>query len=194
MPDRFFYPFAALLIAAIIFTALSFSGTLREPVSREAIIRDGFSVEGEGLRALVASPGTQVSFETDANGLIMHAVLSAQTARNLAPPSAGIFIELGPEYEAAFKGRKLRVSALVKAGETLPTESFTFQYYAVGGGQSQEARFPVTNSYEPLSFDYVLPAKRQAPAADYVGIWPDIEGKNRTLYLKRIRVELIDKP
>lgn len=194
MPDRFFYPFAILLVAAIIFGALNMGGPLKaQSADPTKIIADGFSVSGNELRNVVNAPGTSVEYVLNSDGSVDHAIFSAHTSIEQAPPSAGIFFQLNPEYETAFGGKKLRVTVHAKAADDAPTDAFLFRYYTIEGSNSPMSWLSAPiEDYGDVSFEYTPAINEGEPKVDFVGIWPDETGTNRKLLVKSLSVKIAE--
>ncbi len=192
MSDRFFYPFIVLLVGAIIAGALYAGGPLKSPeVTPEQIAAKGFTASGEDLRRLVNAPGTTVNYALDSSGKASHAILSAHLSKAAAPPSAGVFAALGPNYEAAFGAKTLDVTVRAKAGGDNPSDRFLLQYFTASVGDSDEQIFPLSGQYEDYTIRYTTKAPKGDPGSDYVGIWPDIDGQKRTMDVERITVRVV---
>jgi len=191
MSDRFFYPFIVLLIGAIVSGALFAGGPLKSPgKTPEQILSAGLMVEGDDLRRFVNAPGTSVNFALDSAGKAAHAVLSAHLSKAAAPPSAGVFVTLGPDYEAAFGGKTLEVTVRAKAGGDNPSDRFLMQYFTASVGDSDEKVFPLTGQYQDYTVIFKTNPPRGEPGSDYVGIWPDMDGQKRTMDVQSISVKV----
>lgn len=154
---------------------------------------DGYTLEGDALRALVASPGTTVDYAQDQQLTGEYSIAAAHMLRREAPPSAGVFAELGPVYEAAFAENNLKITVRARAGKDRAAESFTVNYYSAGAGDSAPQTFAPTDEFQDYSFNFRPNAPRGDPGTDFVGIWPDVSGKSGTLEIERIRVEIVSE-
>lgn len=193
MSDRFFYPFVVLLIGAIIAAALFAGGPIRTPAKTPAqIVETGYEVQGEALRNLINSPGTTVNFALDNDGKVSNAVMAAHLGKAEAPPSAGVFVTLGPAYETAFGGKELEITVRAKAGAENPSETFTAQYFTSGTGDSRPEPMNLTGQYQDYSFTFTPKPSAGEPSADYIGIWPSLDGQKRTMDVESIRVKVLN--
>jgi len=194
MPDKLFYPFAVLIIGAMIVAAFMAGGAgLAVDVPSVDPETDGFTLEGDALRVLVASPGTTVDYAQDQQLTGEYSIAAAHMLRRDAPPSAGVFAELGPVYEAAFATKNLEITVRARAGRDRPAESFTVQYYSVGAGDSEAQTFMPTKEFQDFSFNFRPNAQRGDPGTDFVGLWPDVSGKSGALEIERIHVEIVSE-
>ena len=193
MSDRFFYPFIVLLVAAIVSGALFVGGPLRAPaLSAEQIESQGYLAEGEDLRGMVNSPGTSINFALNSEGKVSNAILSAHLTKAAAPPSAGVFVTLGPNYEKAFGGKKIQLTVRAKAGADNPSDSFAYQYFTAAVGDSPQQIFELTGEYEDDVITFNPRPPSGEPGSDYIGMWPDLTGNKRTMDLQSISVKVMD--
>lgn len=191
MSDRFFYPFIVLLIGAIVFAALYAGGPMKTAaLTPDEIAQQGYTVEGEDLRRFVSAPGTTVNFALDSTRKVSSAVLAAHISKASAPPSAGVFVTLGPSYESVFGGKSIDVTVRAKQGGDNPSDSFTMQYFTASVGDSRPERLALTRQYQDFTLTFTPNPPKGEPGADYVGIWPDLEGEKRTMDVESIRVQI----
>lgn len=192
MSDRFFYPFFVLLCAAIVLGALFAGGGLKVDAPDIDPIADGYVLEGDDLRRLVQPLGATVDFAASSGGQTAYAVLAAHMTREDAPPSAGIFGELLPIYEAAFAERTLQVTVRARQGRENPSERFSLAYFTAGSGDSKPQYFDLTPEFADYSFTYTPRPPRGVAGSDYVGIWPDLTGLSKTMDVERLSVMVIN--
>jgi len=193
MSDRFFYPFAIVLITAIIVGALNMGGPMETPtVDPAKIAAEGYMAKGDDLRQVVNAPGTSAEYVLNSDGGVEYAVYSAHTAIDQAPASAGIFVQLNPEYEKAFGGKKVRVTVHAKADGDMPTDAFLFRYYTIEASNSAKTWFPAPVDFSDVSFEYTPAVNEGEPKVDFVGIWPDRSGMSRKLLVKSISVKIAE--
>lgn len=186
LKDWQFYPIAILLIGAAIAYALSFA---EHPQNID--YSQGYEISGDSLQTLFASDGTSVSIAGDGSNPSAYAVLSAHVSKEIAPPSAGVFTTLSPEFEKAFAGQTIRVTVTARQGQATPVEEFDIIYVTAGAGDSPWHTFTPNDEFQTYSFTFEPDLPTGAPGNDYVGIWPDVEGKQRTLDVKSIKIDII---
>ena len=180
MKDRYFYPLAAVIIGAMIAYALSFT------VDTRPSNVDIFERQGADLDVLFPSPGTTVNLEVSSD--MVYAKLSAHMNREIAPPSAGVFATLGPDYESNFGGATIRITVRAKAGETTPSATMELGYFTADVGSSGWRTFELADSYADYSFDY-SPNKPSGKGNNYLGIWPDSSGQGSEVFVQSVKVE-----
>jgi len=187
MKDFLFYPLCALMTGGVIFYALSFS---EEPEAFNAA--QGFELSGEDFQYLQVPERLEVSVAQDSQTGEMAAILTSNVNKKTAPPSAGISVRLGPNFEKAFEGQIIEMTVRARAGDIAPSSSFQMGYFSVGANSSGWKDFTPTADYQ----DYTLRFNKSVPAGDaggdFAGIWPDLDGLGRTLNVKSIKVKIAE--
>ncbi len=180
MKDRFFYPLAALVIFGMIAFALSLK-TVTTPSNVDIYERQGVD-----LADLFPSPGTTVRLSESGDDI--YAVLSAHMTREIAPPSSGVFGTLGPAYEANFGGADIVITVRARQSKTTPSTKMELGYFTTGVGDSGWKPFVLSNEFVDYSFEF-SPNPPLDEGIDYVGIWPDPEGKGGMIDVQSVKVE-----
>lgn len=185
MRDFLFYPLTALVAGGVIYYALSFAEEY-EPI----VLSEGFSVSGEQLQHMLIPEQLEFSLVTDEQTGEVVAVLKSHANKKSAPPSAGISVRLGADFEKIFNGKPLEMTVRARAGSSEATPLFEMGYFAVGGKSSDWQAFEPTPTYQ----DYTVRVEKSAPLdsapVSYAGIWPDLEGFGRTLNISSITVKI----
>lgn len=185
MKDWLFYPLIIAFAGAMIAYALSLADY------EEVDTQQGLVVEGRALSTFYAAQGTSFSIAGDNVNPFAYAVLSAHVARKNAPQSAGVFITLGPADKKVFSGKSIRVTARARQGRADPLSGFDMRYFGKGAG-SKWRSFDLSGEFENYSFEFKAGAANP-DTNDYVGFWPDVAGQGRTMDVKWLKVEIIDK-
>lgn len=192
LKDRFFYPLALALIAGMIWFALSFSK--RTKLTDACIWQNGFTTQGEDLDLLTASPGISYSFIGETPTSSAHIVAMTHIPRRDAPASAGVFAALGPDYERAFAGQKIRLIVRARQGRKNPLSEFDMGYFTAGAGDSGWRRQRLTSEWTDYAFEFTPKPPNGDPDADYFGIWPGDAGKQETMDIEFLKIEVLSKP
>lgn len=186
LPDRFFYPLAVLVIAAIIGFALSFGKG--EAFSDRQIINEGWQLSGPDLSDLTVSPGSNGTYVNEDGGYIQ---LSQYTPDGEGPASIGVFATLGPAHERAFAGRNLKLTFRARAGRINPLKEFDVAYYSMEGAPSGWTTFKLGPDWQDYTLDYSPPIIDAMENVDLIAVFPGREGINETLDLAGIKVEVL---
>jgi len=193
LKDIFFYPLAALIIGAMIYGALSIGDY--EVLTPEKIRAQGYTVEGENLTTLTAAPGTNYDYMAQTDNSPAHARLVTTLARDVAPPSQGIFAVLNPDYELAFAGQTLRLTITARSSVQNGLTDFDMSYFTTSSGTTGWQR----KVLGPEWADYVLEFK-SGPLKDsskgegdlsYFAMWPGVTAEPLMMDVSRMRVEVI---
>jgi len=64
-------------------------------------------------------------------------------------------------------------------------------YFTTGYGDSGWRELPVSPQYSTISFEWDAPVYDGQEFNEAVGIWPDPQGENREILIRRIRVFLL---
>ncbi len=187
MKDWMFFPLIMALAGFIIYQAFYWGGG-PEPINPE----EGYVVKGTELQYLKPSPGTFTELEG-----LDHAVMSAD-ARADQRPSQGVFTTLGPDYAQAYQGRTLDLTVRAKSGGQNPSDSLQIAFLTVPAikGRFGWRKFPLTSEYQDITIrvkladftDEIMDAADVDDPVVYFGIWPDPEGKGRTIHVKSYAV------
>lgn len=183
MKDWLFYPLALCVFAGIVVFALSFGEDVPNLTEAE-ILAQGYSVQGERLYTLTASPGTTLEMRPTT------IVIKSHLTRESAPPSAGVFATLGSNFESAFAGKDLDISVRGRVIGSADRATLEIGYFTVGEGDSGWKAFEITPDYAEYGFSF-SPQPKSGPAAqDYVGIWPDPLGENTAIEIEAIKISV----
>jgi len=183
MKDIFFYPLCALVATGVIYYALSFAEEY-EPID----LTEGYTVSGEELQYLLVPEQLEFLLVTDEQTGELAAVLRSFANKKSAPPSAGINVRMGPEFERAFNGQPLEMIVRARVGSSAPTPRFQMGYFSIGGASSGWTEFEPTQDYQDYTLTVGKGKRLDKPGAAYAGIWPDLEGLGRTLNISSITV------
>jgi len=192
LKDRFFYPIALALIAAMIWFALSRASVTK--LSDACIWQNGFVTQGEDLITLTASPGTAYDYVGVISADPAYIVAMTEIPRRNAPASAGIFAALGPDYERALAGQKIRVTVRARQGRKNPLAEFDMGYFTAGAGDSGWHRRTLTPDWQDFTLDFSPKPPNGDPDLDYFGIWPGEAGEQETMDIEFMKIDVLSKP
>lgn len=193
LKDRFFYPLAALLAAAMIFFAMSFGERIE--LTDKEIWDKGYVMKGEDLIRLTAQPGTQSVFVAASGGEPAYARLTSTVARSALPTDKpGVFAPLGIDHERAFAERRLRLTITARASAIQGLESFDMGYFTAGSGDSDWIRKDLTSEWSDHVMEYRPGALTEQMGLDHFSMWPGETGELLNMDVREMRIEVLDAP
>ena len=192
LKDRFFYPLAALIIAAMVAFALSFGERIE--LTDCEIWNSGYKMEGEDLVRLTAQPGTQAVFVAAAGGEPAFARLTSTAARESLPKGPGVFAPLGPQYERAFATRNLRLIVTARSSRLNGLEDFDIGYFSAGSGDSGWKRKSLSADWAEYQIEFRPGALTERQGLDHASVWPGETAELLNVDVQRIHVIVLDPP
>ncbi len=192
MKDRYFYPLAIIVIALIITLALK-PGENTGGLTDAQVAAEGYTLDKAALERLTASPGTLLGFRDNALDKSFYAQISSNTPRDMAPPSAGVFATLGPQYERVFANKPLIVEVEARADKDAPLQAFDMGYFTAGAGDSGWKTYKLSDDFATYTLNFTPKASKE-PGSDYVGIWPGVAGTGERMDVRAIRVRIKPEP
>ena len=192
LKDRFFYPIALALIAGMIWYALSLSTATK--LTDACIWQNGFTVQGEDLITLTASPGTTYEYRGATPTDSAHIIAMTQIPRRDAPPSAGVFASLSSDYERALAGQNIRITIRAREGRKNPLDLFDMGYFTAGAGDSGWRRRTLIADWQDYVLDFSPKLPNGEPDLDYLGVWPGDTGEQKTMDIAFMKIDVLSKP
>lgn len=189
LPDWLFFPAAAALAACLIVLAF----TLNQNTGSALISDTGFVVQGEALADLVAGPGTSVRFDPnapDGPAARMRASASFELAGNM---SAGVAAFAPNEFETRISGKRIRVVVEARTTGANPPSHIKIGYFIVGYSGTGWQDVPIGPEYTSVSVEWDATDISAGQYREAIGIWPDIDGQNREILVRRMRVEILPR-
>lgn len=187
IPDWAFYPLAAGLAALLV--ALAFA---MRPVNASAVVTERELVfQGAALTELVNGPGTSVRFDPGhSDGPVARAASTASFETG-GTMSAGVAAFVPDEFETRISGLRVRVEYEVRTAGADGPDTVHIGYFTSGYGDSGWHERPVTPQFSTIAFEWDAPVHEGQDFNEAIGIWPDPEGQNREVLIRRIRVFLL---
>ena len=190
MSDRFFYPLAMLVIAAIVAFAV-LPGLKQADENTEAILRDGYVLEGADLGKLTIAPTIFVDYVTDIEGVVEIARAYGNMSRDIAPVSVGVFGTLNAGYNRNFAGKTLEVSVRARRSPSSKIEQFDLGFFSSGNLSSGWNKFSLTDTFADYKFIYQAPSELSDHQVSYLGVWPGDKGNSEPLDIQRMAVKIV---
>lgn len=177
-----------LIAAGLVYLALAMRPSGVGPVITETRLQ----LEGAALSELIAGPGTRAEFMPDAAGGPASRATAMSSMEASGRLSAGVGAVVPPEFEARVIGRRMRVEVEMRALDDSLTQAH-IAYFTVGGGDSGWRLVEVGPDYAVASFIHSVPSDEPANGQEWIGVWPDADGRARSLLIRRITVTLLDE-
>lgn len=184
--DLIFYPLAGMVIAAMVFVALSFGGG--QSLTDAQIMEDGWDLSGTDLQQLTISPGSNAEYIDEEGGYMR---LSQFTPDGQGPASPGVFATLGPDHERAFAGQTLRITLRARAAGDNPLDMFDSTYFPMESRPSGAHEFELGSDWQAYSFEFSPPIVDALPNVDLIAVFPGREGEQTEMDLAEIRIVVI---
>lgn len=188
-----FFPSAALLVAAIIWVALA-PGLRNQralEVELERVRAQGYVVDALGLQGFRATGGT--THEIIESGALTRARLKSLRAAPGGPrEGAGVFVTLPGWAGHLFDGRRVRVTITARRAPEDGALEFGAAYFIARTGASGWRTFQPTTRFADYSFEWTPPSDNGGNAS-LIGVAPDSSGGLGSIEVLRIRVELADE-
>ncbi|MBI1234200.1 MAG: hypothetical protein GC208_06820 [Alphaproteobacteria bacterium] len=182
--DPIFYAIAAIVVAGMIWFAMSGEQETR-----------GFSfdgrhlvIEGEALAGLVPGPGTQSDYVPTEQAARITANASFDQAGTM---SAGVGLLLPRAFEEDVIGHPVEVSIEMRALRGGHTEAY-MSYFTAQAGDSPRHVAELDEDWQTFTFVFDVPANAVANDQEWIGIWPDLDGLERPVLVRRIEARILD--
>lgn len=181
--DPVFYLIAGLVVAGMIWFALSGEQETR-----------GFSfdgrhlvIEGEALAGLVPGPGTEADFVPTEQAARITANASFDQAGTM---SAGVGLFLPRSFEEDAIGHPVEVSIEMRTLQGDGHRAY-MSYFTVGSGDSPRHEAVLDDDWQTFTFVFNVPAYAVANDQEWIGIWPDLDGLERPVLVRRIEARIL---
>lgn len=182
--DPVFYAVAAAVIAGTIWFAMS--------GEQETV---GFSFDGrhlviedEALAGLVPGPGTESDYVPTEQSARITANASFDQAGTL---SAGVGLLLPRAFEEDAIGRTVEVSIEMRAMRGGHNQAY-MSYFTAQAGDSPRHVAELDEDWQTFSFVFDVPANAVANDQEWIGIWPDLDGLERPVLVRRIEARILE--
>lgn len=190
MRDYFFFPFAILLLAALVAMAL-LPGAGALPTG--SVTGDGkdysvITIEGRYLNKVYAGGDAITRLEKDDSGKrILY--IEAEAGRLSDNPELGPHFKLAGDVETQFSGMTIRITVTVRPVSDGGAEKIALNYSAGQAGGSGWKIFDLGSGETDISFDYKVPLVVGDQGNDFLAIRPVVPLKSRALIVEKIMME-----
>lgn len=194
MPDRLFFPLAALL--ALVFVVVAMEPWADRPptgpVSAGGRNPQDITVAREQLHRFRTGPEGELDLKgVDEKGLTLVKLIRL-AGQDYNDPQSGPHLVLAEDLEAAMAAREIEVTIEARATGDLAASAFEASYQARPGEDSDWRAFPLTQAFTPYSFRWTTPPAGEL-GYDYFGVRPVASDKRQTMEIRSVRFHAIGK-
>lgn len=191
MRDRHFFPLAAAVAAAFVFTALQpFAHRAPSgPLSGGGRNAEDVTALGDELHRFVPGNYDGLAVVDTPEGKILR--ITRLATEGYEDPRSGPHIVLAEDLEYAFESRPIEVIIEARAAADSGASRFQVNYLAKPEGESGWKEFDLTHEFQPYSFTFDVPAYIGSEGNDYFGIRPDVPDKKRVMEVRSVRFRTI---
>jgi hypothetical protein len=191
--DRWFFPLALLLAAAMIALAIS-PGIGNLP--RGAVAGDGknynqIDIAGAYLNKIYAGGNAITELTRGENGAYAMYIEAAAGALSDAP-ELGPHFRLDADIELQFAARTVRVTVRARPAGDRGARQIAVNYAAGRAGESGWKVFDLLPGANDYSFEFSIPAHVGEPGFDYLAIRPVVPEKTRAVIIDSVRLERLE--
>jgi len=193
MRDTVFFPIAAALASAFVFTALQpfVDRPPRGPLSGGGRNAEDLTVQGRELNRFLPGnyDGIRVITPPGATEPVLQITRSVEEQYD--DPRSGPNIVLAEDLEWAFESRPIEVVIEARSAGDFPASQFEADYFARTESESGWHKFDLTPDFKPYSFTYKVPPRGPIEGHDYIGIRPVVPDKHRVMEVKSVRIHVL---
>jgi hypothetical protein len=191
MQDRYFFPLAAVVAGAFVFTALQpfADRPPTGPLSSGGRNAEDITAEGRELHRFLPGNFDGLKIVDTPEGKILR--ITRQASETYEDPRSGPHIVLAEDLEFTFESRKIEITIEARAAATAGASEFEANYYAKAEGESGWLTFPLTSEFQPYTFTFDTPAYGGTLGYDYLAIRPVVPDKERAMEVRSMRFRTI---
>ena len=191
MQDRYFFPLAAVVAGAFIFTAIQpFADRPPSgPLSAGGRNAEDVTAQGDELHRFVPGNYNGLDIVDTPEGKVLR--ITRLATENYEDPRSGPHIVLAADLEYAFESRPVEVIIEARAAADSGASQFEADYFAKSEGESGWRKFDLTHEFQPHSFTFDVPAFGGTEGYDYIAIRPVVPDKKRVMEVRSVRVHAI---
>jgi hypothetical protein len=191
MRDTFFFPLAAVLAGAFIFTAIQpFADRPPSgPLSAGGRNAEDVTAQGDELHRFVPGNFNGLEIVDTPEGKVLR--ITMLDTEKYEDPRSGPHIVLAADLEYAFESRPIQVTIEARAATEFGASQFQANYFAKSEGESGWRTFDLTHEFQPFSFEFNVPAFGGTEGYDYLAIRPVVPDKKRAMDVRSVRIRAI---
>ncbi|MEN0653322.1 MULTISPECIES: hypothetical protein [Hyphobacterium] len=182
--DPVFYVVTIIFVLGVIIFALS------GETETSGFSFDGrhLVIEDEALAGLVPGPGTESEYAPTEHAARITANATFDRAGTL---SAGVGLLLPRSFEEDVIGRSVEVTIEMRALQDDHDQAY-MSYFTTDAADSPRHVAQLDTDWQTFSFVFVVPPHVVANDQEWIGIWPDLDGLERPVLVRRIEARILD--
>jgi hypothetical protein len=191
MRDRLFFPLAAVLAGAFVFTALQ-PFAYRPPsgpLSAGGRNAEDVTATGEELHRFLPGNYDGLKIMEEPEGKILR--ITRLASEVYEDPRSGPHLVLAEDLEFAFESRPIEVIIEARAAADSGASQFEADYFAKAEGESGWQTFDLTHEFQPYRLVFEVPSYVGTEGNDYLGIRPVVPDKKRVMEVRSVRFHAI---
>ena len=194
MPDKVFFPLAALLAGLLIFLALDpFSERIPYgPMSAAGVNVHDMTVEGINLHRFTFGKKGELKVKKDDG--VESLLITLKSEEDYDYPLMGTYLPLDADVEYALQGRRVRITVTARWTGQFPASQFLANYSVGSRGESGWIKFDLTPEFQDHSFEYEVPYSNRGLGMDFLAIKPVVPNKERTVEIQKIHFRSLTEP
>jgi hypothetical protein len=193
MRDRHFFPLAAILAGAFVFTALQpFADRCpRGPASGGGRNAEDITIAGREFCRFVPGNFDGLALIEPADGAPPVLRITRLATDTYEDPRVGPNLPLAEDVEYALESREVEVVINARSAGDFAASEFEANYFARPEGESGWQKRALTSEFQDYSFTYKTPSRGDSEGRDYVGIRPVAPDKRRVMEVRSVRVHAV---
>lgn len=188
MQDRYFFPLAAAVAGAFIFTAIQpfADRPPRGPLSGGGRNAEDVTAQGDELHRFVPGNYNGLDIIETPEGKVLR--ITRLASEGYDDPRSGPHIVLAADLEYAFESRPIEVIIEARAADDSGASQFEADYFAKTEGESGWKTFDLTPDFQAYRFTFDVPAYGGTEGYDYLAIRPVVPDKKRVMEVRSVRI------
>jgi hypothetical protein len=191
MQDRYFFPLAAAVAGAFIFTAIQpFADRCPSgPLSGGGRNAEDITARDREFCRFVPGNFDGLDIIDTPEGKVLR--ITRLATEGYEDPRSGPHIVLAADLEYAFESRPVEVTIEARAAADSGASQFQADYFAKNEGESGWLTFDLTPEFKPFTFTFNVPSYIGTEGYDYLAIRPVVPDKKRVMEVRSVRIRAI---
>jgi hypothetical protein len=193
MRDSHFFPLAAIVAGAFVFTALQpFADRApRGPASGGGRNAEDITIAGAELHRFVPGNFDGLTIANPPEGGPPVLRITRLADQIYEDPRSGAHLPLAEDVEYALESREIEVVIEARSAGDFAASEFEADYFAKPEGESGWEEFTLTREFALYRFKFKTPPRGETAGLDYIGIRPVAPDKRRVMEVRSVQVHAV---